>query len=421
MFLCRSKTAAAVCRAAAATGAYRHASSGPASSSSTVPLHLVECPRDAMQGLKNFVPTAHKIRFINQILKVGFETVDCGSFVSPTATPQMRDTPEVLAGLDMSNTKSKLLVVVANKKGAVTASEHPLVTYVGYPLSASETFQQKNTKRSIETAVEDLKEIKQICDKGGKTLVVYISMGFGNPYGDPYSPEIVNDLVAKMAKLGVKIISLADTVGVSQPELIHDLFTHVIPKYSDVEFGAHFHSGAMSAEDKLRAAIDAGCRRFDGALGGMGGCPFAKSSLTGNIATETIVDTLSHLKIPHKLDLEALHVASGIKDEIFGVGMRELVLATVLHDENAFLEMCLKHFRAADVDHIGFLGEEKFVESMRQAYVDLGEDAPPTAVLVKKFAETDVTGDGCITFDEYMVMVRRGLRKRLERKTLGQA
>jgi hydroxymethylglutaryl-CoA lyase len=374
-----------------------------------------------MQGLKMFVPTHDKIRFINQILKVGFSTVDCGSFVSPSAIPQMRDTAEVLNGLDMSSTRSKLLVVVANQKGAQMAAAHERVSYVGYPLSASETFQQKNTKRDIATALGDLKEIKRICDAGNKELVVYISMGFGNPYGDPYSPELVDKLVSRMSNLGVKIISLADTVGAAEPPLIKDLFSSVIPQYSDIQFGAHFHSGALSADAKLKTAIEAGCRRFDGALGGMGGCPFAKSSLTGNIPTETICDTLEQLQIPTDLDMDALRKAAGIKDEIFGVHVRELVLATVLHNENAFLELCLKHFRAADVRRRGFLTEDVFIDSMRQAYVELGEDPPSEEQLRDKFKDLDIAGDGCITFDEYMIMVRRGLRKRLRKPSSASA
>lgn len=380
-------------------------------------VRLIECPRDAMQGLKNFVPTTEKIRFINSLLQVGFHTVDCGSFVPAPAVPQMRDTAEVIAGLDMTGTKSKLLVVVCNKKGARLAVEEPRVTYVGYPLSACETFQRKNTNRDIATALDDLEEIQKICRAGSKELVVYISMGFGNPYGEPFSVSIVEQLVDRVAKLGIKIISVADTVGVSEPGVIHDVYGALVPKYADVEFGAHFHSGAVSTADKLKAALDAGCLRFDGALGGMGGCPFAKSTLVGNVATEAIVDTLGSLGISHGLDTAALEVSSKIKDEVFGVGVKELVLASVLHDERFFLDMCLKHFSAVDDKQVGYLTREQFVQSLASAYQDLGEDAPSEVELSRKFDRMDLTNDGRITFDEYMVGVRRGLKKRLEGET----
>ena len=379
------------------------------------PLTLVECPRDAMQGLKEFVPTHEKIRFINALLKCGFHTVDCGSFVSAPAVPQMRDTATVLEGLDMDDTKSKLLVVVCNVKGAKKAVLEEKVTYVGYPLSASEKFQHKNTNRDISQALQDVAELKKVCDAGGKELVVYISMGFGNPYGEPFSADIVADLAEKVAKIGVKIISLADTVGVSAPPLIKDLFGKLIPKYPDVEFGAHFHSGAVSSRDKVNAAMDAGCRRFDGALGGMGGCPFAKSTLVGNVSSEALTETLAARGVDHGIDMVALDKASKIKHEVFGVGVKEILLASVLSNEKEFMELCIRHFRAADKRGVGYLDEDAFCSSLSHAYSELGEIVPSRAKLVEKFKKLDITGDSRITLEEYMMGVRRGLKKRLMR------
>jgi len=376
---------------------------------------LVECPRDAMQGLKNIVPTAEKVRYINQLLKCGFHTVDCGSFVSAVAIPQMRDTASVLAKLDVAESKSKLLVVVCNVKGAVDAVKEPKVTYVGYPLSASEKFQEKNTRRGIDQALLDLAEIKKVTDEGGKELVVYISMGFGNPYGEPYSPDIVAKLVDRVVALGVRIVSLADTVGVANTALIKSLFGTLIPKYPDVQFGAHFHSGAVSSIDKINAALDAGCRRFDGALGGMGGCPFAKSTLVGNVSTEALVDALSARDIAHGVDTAALEAASTIKHEVFGVGVKDILLSAVLNNEKEFMELCIRHFKDADKSESGFLDKQEFCASLTQAYRELGEEVPPEKSLLQKFDKLDLTGDGRITLEEYMMGVRRGLRKRLAR------
>ncbi|MES2630140.1 MAG: hydroxymethylglutaryl-CoA lyase [Bacteroidota bacterium] len=254
-------------------------------------LKIVECPRDAMQGLHTFIDTDVKISYINQLLKVGFDTIDFGSFVSPKAIPQMKDTREVLAGLDLSATTSKLLAIVANARGAEEACGHPEIAYLGYPFSISETFQQRNTNASIADSLARTAEIQELCLKHNKTMVVYISMAFGNPYGDAYSPEIALKWSEKLAgELGIKVIALSDTIGSATPELISDLFASLIPALPGVEIGAHLHSVPYQVHEKVKAAYDAGCRRFDGALKGFGGCPMAKDDLTGNMNTELMID-----------------------------------------------------------------------------------------------------------------------------------
>lgn len=254
-------------------------------------LKLVECPRDAMQGIHTFIETESKIKYLNQLLKVGFDTLDFGSFVSPKAIPQLRDTKEVLAGLDNSATKTKLLAIVANGRGAEEACLHPEIEFLGYPFSISETFQQRNTNSSIADSLIRVAEIQELCLKNNKTLVVYISMAFGNPYGDEYSPEIALKWSDQLvAKLGVQIIALSDTIGSATPKLITDLFTSVIPSLSGVEVGAHLHSTPQDVMSKTQAAYNAGCKRFDGALKGFGGCPMATDDLTGNMNTELMVD-----------------------------------------------------------------------------------------------------------------------------------
>ncbi len=274
-------------------------------------MKLIECPRDAMQGLANFVPTQDKIRYINAILKVGFDTVDFGSFVSPKAIPQLRDTAEVLEALEPS--PSKLLAIIANARGAETAAEFERIQYLGYPLSVSETFQQLNTSKTIAQSWELVEQIQNTCLKNRKQLVVYISMGFGNPYGDPFNPEVVAEFVQKLKELGVDIVALADTVGKADESLIRDLFSKLIPDFPDLELGAHFHSDPATAWPKLMAAYQAGCRRFDTAIGGMGGCPMAESKLVGNIPTE-IACNLPEVN----LDKDALQMAMQLKQEIFG-------------------------------------------------------------------------------------------------------
>jgi hydroxymethylglutaryl-CoA lyase len=251
-------------------------------------LKLIECPRDAMQGIKDFIPTESKIKYINQLLKVGFDTIDFGSFVSAKAIPQLQDTARVLKGLDLSNTKSKLLAIIANTRGAEDACKFEEIRYLGFPFSISETFQQRNTNSSIAESLIRVEEIQNLCITHKKELVVYISMAFGNPYGDEYNPGIAIKWSKELTKRGIKIIALADTIGSSTPENISLLFNELIPELKGVEMGAHLHSTKEKAQEKIKAAYDSGCRRFDSAIHGFGGCPMAADSLTGNIATEDI-------------------------------------------------------------------------------------------------------------------------------------
>lgn len=266
-------------------------------------MKIIECPRDAMQGLHDFIPTETKIEYINQLLKVGFDTIDFGSFVSPKAIPQMRDTAEVLAGLDLSSTQSKLLAIVANVRGAHDASQFDEITCLGYPLSLSETFQQRNTNRSIDDAFNDLAEIQELAEDTEKTLVVYLSMGFGNPYGDPYEMDYVHEFVDRLDKMEVSVISLADTIGVSNPTNISTLFETIIPKFPHIEVGGHLHTTPETAGEKIEAAYQSGCRRIDGAIMGFGGCPMATDDLTGNMATERILDYLKAKNVSTGLDM----------------------------------------------------------------------------------------------------------------------
>jgi hydroxymethylglutaryl-CoA lyase len=251
-------------------------------------LKLIECPRDAMQGIKDFIPTVSKIKYINQLLKVGFDTIDFGSFVSAKAIPQLQDTATVLKGLDLSNTKSKLLAIIANTRGAEDACKFEEIRYLGFPFSISETFQQRNTNSSIAESLIRVEEIQNLCITHKKELVVYISMAFGNPYGDEYNPGIAIKWSTELTKRGIKIIALADTIGSSTPENISLLFNELIPELKGVEMGAHLHSTKEKAQEKIKAAYQSGCRRFDSAIHGFGGCPMAADSLTGNIATEDI-------------------------------------------------------------------------------------------------------------------------------------
>ncbi len=257
---------------------------------------LIECPRDAMQGIKPFIPTDKKIQYIQSLLRCGFDTIDFGSFVSPRAIPQMVDTAQVLAGLDLTKTESKLLAIVANVRGAQDACQHPEIDYLGFPFSISENFQMRNTHKTIEQSVETLKEILNIAHTSGKQVVVYISMGFGNPYGDPWNVDIVGDWAEKLATMGVQILSLSDTVGTSDPFTIDYLFSNLIPMYPHVEFGAHLHTTPTTWHEKVDAAFKAGCRRFDGAIQGFGGCPMAKDDLTGNMPTEKMVSYFNNVK-----------------------------------------------------------------------------------------------------------------------------
>ncbi|MBL7844620.1 MAG: hydroxymethylglutaryl-CoA lyase [Cyclobacteriaceae bacterium] len=280
-------------------------------------MKIIECPRDAMQGLTEFIPTEKKIRYINQLLEVGFDTIDFGSFVSPKAIPQLRDTVEVLEGLNWKASSSKLLAIVANTRGAEEACKHGAIAYLGFPLSISETFQQRNTNKSIGEALNTVSEIQELCQQSGKELVCYISMGFGNPYGDPYDAKTVEQFVGILVTLGIRIISLADTIGVSNPENITFLFSSLAKKFPEVELGAHLHSNPKSATEKVDAAFKAGCKRFDGAIKGYGGCPMAKDDLVGNLATETILACLDSFDAAPDLNQEAFQKSLLLADEIF--------------------------------------------------------------------------------------------------------
>ncbi|MDO6744113.1 hydroxymethylglutaryl-CoA lyase [Tenacibaculum soleae] len=261
-------------------------------------IKIIECPRDAMQGIKShFIPTEAKAKYINSLLKVGFDTIDFGSFVSPKAIPQMRDTAAVLSKLDLTTTSSKLLAIVANVRGANDASQFEEIDYLGYPFSISENFQMRNTHKTIEQSIDTLKEVLAIANRVNKEVVAYLSMGFGNPYGDPWSVEIVGEWTEKLSKLGVKILSLSDTVGTSTPEDIHYLYSNLIPSYPQIEFGAHLHTTPAKWHEKVDSAFKAGCRRFDGAIKGYGGCPMAKDELTGNMPTEKLLSYFTANKV----------------------------------------------------------------------------------------------------------------------------
>lgn len=278
---------------------------------------IIECPRDAMQGIHEFIPTNDKINYINSLLKVGFDTIDAGSFVSPKAIPQMKDTAEVFENLNLAGSTSKLLAIIANIRGAAEAVKFPQITYLGYPLSLSETFQERNTKRSIATAMEDLLLIQELCMKHNKVLVVYLSMGFGNPYGDPYNVDFVQNFVQQLVDMDIRIISLADTIGVSNPKNISYLFSHLIPQYPNVEFGAHLHSTPDTIYEKVDAAFKAGCNRFDGAINGFGGCPMAKDDLVGNMATESMVNYFNENNVDLNINMPAFLKAQKLAFEIF--------------------------------------------------------------------------------------------------------
>lgn len=280
-------------------------------------MKLIECPRDAMQGLTEFIPTSTKVRYLDQILKVGFDTIDFGSFVSPKAIPQMRDTVDVLEQLSWKESTSALLAIVANTRGAEEASHHQAITYLGFPLSISETFQKRNTNKTIAEALVSLEEIQNICVRTGKKLVTYISMGFGNPYGDAYSPDHVARFVDILVTLGASAISLADTIGVSTPQNITSLFTTLSQQYPDTELGVHLHSTPATAFEKIDAAFKAGCRRFDGAIKGFGGCPMADDELVGNLATEKIIQYLDEQGVKTGIDQHAFAKALQMADEIF--------------------------------------------------------------------------------------------------------
>lgn len=280
---------------------------------------IIECPRDAMQGIKEFIPTDKKVQYIQSLLRVGFDTIDFGSFVSAKAIPQMQDTAEVLAKLDLSQTQSKLLAIIANTQGAENASVHPEIQYLGFPFSISENFQMRNTHKTIAESLVTLQEILNIADKTNKEVVTYISMGFGNPYGDPWNVDIVGEWTEKLANMGVKILSLSDTVGSSTPEVIDYLFSNLIPKYPNVEFGAHLHTTSEKWFEKVDAAYKAGCRRFDGAIQGFGGCPMAKDDLTGNMPTEKMLSYFTTVKADSNLSPMSFESAYNEALKIFTV------------------------------------------------------------------------------------------------------
>jgi len=280
-------------------------------------LKIIECPRDAMQGIKEYIPVETKAAYISKLLEVGFDTIDIGSFVSPKAIPQMRDTAEVLQALDFSQTKSKLLTIVANARGAKAAMEFEEIDYLGYPFSISETFQMRNTNATIEESMYRVADIQSLTIKNKKKLVLYISMGFGNPYGDPWNVEIVERYVTQLHSMGITIFSLSDTIGVSNPDSIAYLFSQLIPAFPDVEFGAHLHTTPDKWEEKVHTAYANGCRRFDGAIKGYGGCPMAKDDLTGNMPTEQMLSYFEANKINTGLDMDAFGQSLKASESVF--------------------------------------------------------------------------------------------------------
>ena len=278
---------------------------------------IIECPRDAMQGIKDFIPSEQKVKYIQSLLGCGFDTIDVGSFVSPKAIPQMIDTAEVLSQLDLSRTQSKLLAIVANVRGAQDAAKRPEIDYLGFPFSISENFQMRNTHKTIKESVASLQEIFNIADAANKEVVTYISMGFGNPYGDPWNVEIVGEWTEILAKMGAKILSLSDTVGTSDPETIDYLFSNLIPKYPDIEFGAHLHTVPTKWHEKVDAAYKAGCMRFDGAIQGFGGCPMAMDELTGNMPTEKMLSYFTSEKADTNTNAMVFEAAYNKATELF--------------------------------------------------------------------------------------------------------
>lgn len=278
---------------------------------------LIECPRDAMQGIEEFIPTDVKVKYMNQLLKVGFDTLDFGSFVSPKAIPQMRDTHSVLARLDLDDTQTKLLSIVVNERGGLQAAEYEEIHYLGYPFSISETFQQRNSRKGIEESLELVDKMLNICQISGKTLVVYASMAWGNPYGDPYDIAILEHWVDRLFEAGVEIISLSDTIGVAEPKKIAQAFDIMTHHYPKVEFGAHLHTTPDTWEEKMSAAYEYGCRRFDGAIKGYGGCPMAKDDLVGNMATEKIIQYLTEQSVDLRIEEEEFDLALAESSNVF--------------------------------------------------------------------------------------------------------
>lgn len=282
-------------------------------------IKLIECPRDAMQGWKAFIPTEQKIEYINSLLKVGFDTIDFGSFVSPKAIPQMADTKDVIPKLKIQNSKSKLLAIIANERGAEEAVVYDEITFLGFPFSVSETFQQRNTNSSIAESLKRVEAIQELCIKNQKQLVVYLSMGFGNPYGDEWTKDIVFEWANKLAGMDIKIISLADTVGLATPEQVKEITTHLVNELKGVEVGVHLHSSAANRIQKLEAALNSGCKRFDGALNGIGGCPMADDELVGNMNTEVMIAYFEEQQLIQNINKEALVESLQLAARIFAI------------------------------------------------------------------------------------------------------
>ncbi|MDA3907397.1 MAG: hydroxymethylglutaryl-CoA lyase [Bacteroidales bacterium] len=284
-------------------------------------LKIIETPRDAMQGIKEFIPTKKKIAYINALLKVGFDTIDFGSFVSPKAIPQLRDTAQVVEGLDLSDTKTKLLAIIPNLKGAQIAESFDQINYLGYPFSISNTFLQLNINSDIGKSFDETEKILNLSHKSGKELVVYVSMAFGNPYGDLWSPEIVYEWTRRLHQIGVKIIALSDTTGVGNPDTIGDSFRAVINEFPEIEFGAHLHTHPENCTENIKAAFDSGCRRFDTVINGLGGCPMSKQKMIGNLKTRNLLQFLKEHNIDHGLNLRAFHNARALEAFTFPSGL----------------------------------------------------------------------------------------------------
>ena len=268
-------------------------------------IKIIECPRDAMQGIKKWIPSKDKLSYIQSVLSVGFDIVDFGSFVSPRSIPQMKDTQFIIENIDLSSTSSKLLAIVANERGALDACKYPSISFLGYPFSISETFQMRNTNKSISESILELKKIKSLCMKNHKELVVYLSMGFGNPYGEPWNYEIVEKWINILDQIGIKVISISDTTGQAKTNDIKKIYSSLIPKYNNIEFGAHFHTLPNHWFNKINSAYESGCKRFDGAILGFGGCPMAKDELTGNIPTEKLLSYFN--TIGQKINIDPLN------------------------------------------------------------------------------------------------------------------
>ena len=280
-------------------------------------MKIIECPRDAMQGIKDFIPTDLKIEYINSLLKVGYDTLDFGSFVSPKAIPQLADTSEVIEKIDLSLSNTKLLAICANKRGAEEIIKYKEIDYIGYPFSVSETFQLRNTNKNIKDSFDLVLEMQDLASKSNKELVIYLSMAFGNPYNDPWHPEIVTNWASLMYEEGIEIISLADTIGVAEPKIIEQLFSTIIKELPDAEIGAHFHTTYDKFFEKIDISYKNGCRRFDGALKGYGGCPMAKDELTGNMPTEKLIEYLENNKISNNINKAELENCLNFANNIF--------------------------------------------------------------------------------------------------------